>query len=134
MSKYYYQLFLPSSSSTSTPTSVWRCLALISFCPPPTHPTHPDKYQTPTITSVSASVTALTKLNLSLAQLSLNLLQNISHLFQGSHNWFSKQEMKLSKKEMELFLLLPDLWSKNFFYKIFYIQPTESKPNFRNRK
>ena len=27
--------------------------------------------------------------------------------------------MELSKQEMELFLLFPDLWSKNFFYEIF---------------
>ena len=27
--------------------------------------------------------------------------------------------MELSKQEMELFLLYPDLWSKNFFYEMF---------------
>ena len=27
--------------------------------------------------------------------------------------------MELSKQEMELFFLFPDLWSKNFFYKMF---------------
>ena len=50
------------------------------------------------------------------------LLQNIFHLFQGAQNWFSKQEMELFKQEMEIFLPLPGLWSKNFFYKMFLIR------------
>ena len=35
--------------------------------------------------------------------------------------YFSKQEMQLSKQEMESFYLLPGLWLKNFFYKMFLI-------------
>ena len=35
---------------------------------------------------------------------------------------------------MELFFLLTYFWSKNLFYKIFSIQPEESKTSFRNRK
>ena len=56
------------------------------------------------------------------------VLQNVYHFYQGVQNWFSKQEMELSKQEMELFkqemelfYLLPGLWLKNFFYKMFLI-------------
>ena len=35
--------------------------------------------------------------------------------------YFLKQEIELSKQEMELFYLLPGLWLKNFFYKMFLI-------------
>ena len=49
------------------------------------------------------------------------LLQNVSNLFERVQNQFLKQEMELSKQEMKLFLPLPSLWSKNFFYKIFLI-------------
>ena len=42
--------------------------------------------------------------------------------------------MELSKQEMELFLPLPDLWSKNFFYKMFVICSKGIKINFQNRK
>ena len=45
----------------------------------------------------------------------------------------SKQEIELSKQEMELFLLLPDLQSKNFFYKKFLTFQNESKTGFENR-
>ena len=37
-----------------------------------------------------------------------------------------KQEIELSKQEMELFLLLPDLQSKNIFYKRFVITSEDS--------
>ena len=46
----------------------------------------------------------------------------------------SKQEIELSKQEMELFLLLPDLQSKNFFYKKFLTFEKESKTGFKKRK
>ena len=46
----------------------------------------------------------------------------------------SKQEMELSKQEMELFHPLPDLWSKNLFYKMIIIFTHEFKINFLNRK
>ena len=46
----------------------------------------------------------------------------------------SKQEIELSKQEMELFLLLPDLQSKNFFYKKFLTLKNESKTGFENRE
>ena len=42
--------------------------------------------------------------------------------------------MELSKQEMELFLLFPDLRSKNFFNKRFPILTEDSKTSFRNRK
>ena len=42
----------------------------------------------------------------------------------------SKQEIELSKQEMDLFLLLPDLQSKNFFYKKFLTFKNESKTGF----
>ena len=45
-------------------------------------------------------------------------------------NWFEIQEIELSKQEMELFLLLPDLQSKNFFYKKFLTFRNESKTGF----
>ena len=62
------------------------------------------------------------------------LLQHLFHIYQGVQNWFSKQEMKLSKQEMVLFLPLPDLWSKNFFYNIFSILPKKLEIGFQNRK
>ena len=42
--------------------------------------------------------------------------------------------MELSKQEIELFLPLLDLWSKNFFFKMFLIWSKEFKINFQNRK
>ena len=45
-----------------------------------------------------------------------------------------KQEMELSKQEMELFLLFPDLLSKNFFNKMFLAFTNEFKTGFGNRK
>ena len=69
------------------------------------------------------------------------VLQNVSHFYQGIQNWFSKQEMELSKQEMELFKQemelfhpLPDIWSKNLFYKMSHIFTKEFKIDFQNRK
>ena len=62
------------------------------------------------------------------------LLQNVSHLFQGFQNRFSKQEMEWCKQEMELFLPLPGLWSKKFFYKMFLIYFNELNIDFPDRK
>ena len=62
------------------------------------------------------------------------LLQHLFHINQGVQNWLSKQEMELFKLEMELFFLLPDLQSKNFFYKMFLIYTKEFKIGFQNRK
>ena len=42
--------------------------------------------------------------------------------------------MELSKQEMELFLPLPGLWSKNFFYKMSLIFSKGLKIDFQNRK
>ena len=42
--------------------------------------------------------------------------------------------MELSKQEMELFLHLPGLRSKNFFYEMFLIRSKGFKINFQNRK
>ena len=42
--------------------------------------------------------------------------------------------MELSNQEMELFLLFPDLGSKNFLNKIFTIFTKESKSSFTNKK
>ena len=42
--------------------------------------------------------------------------------------------MELFKQDMDLFLLLPGLWSKNFFYKMFLICSKDFKINFQNRK
>ena len=42
--------------------------------------------------------------------------------------------MELSKQEMELFLPLPGIWSKNFFYKMFLICSEGFKINSQNRK
>ena len=42
----------------------------------------------------------------------------------------SKQEMELFKQEMELFYLLPGLWLKNFFYKMFLIFTEAFKIDF----
>ena len=38
--------------------------------------------------------------------------------------------MELSKQEMELFLPLPGLWSKNFFYKMFLTFNNDTKNSF----
>ena len=46
------------------------------------------------------------------------ILQKVSNFYNGVQNWCWKEEMDLSKQEMELFLLFPDHWSNNFFYKI----------------
>ena len=46
----------------------------------------------------------------------------------------SKQEMELFKQEMELFYLLPDLWLKNFFYKMYLIYTKGVEIDFQNRK
>ena len=62
------------------------------------------------------------------------LLQNVSIIYQGVQYWFCKQEIELSKQEMELFFLLPDLWSNNFFYKMFLNFINEFKACFENRK
>ena len=42
--------------------------------------------------------------------------------------------MELFKQEMELFIPFPGIWSKNFFYNIFYILIKEFKIEFQNRK
>ena len=42
--------------------------------------------------------------------------------------------MEFSKQEMKLFLRLPGLWLKNFFYKMFLIWSNVFKINFHNRK
>ena len=42
--------------------------------------------------------------------------------------------MELSKQEMKLFLSLPGLWSKNFFYKMFLIWFKRLKIDFQNMK
>ena len=58
-----------------------------------------------------------------------NTDQNTSftkYFYQWVQNWFWKQEL-------ELFLLLPDLRSKNFFYKMFLTFTNESKTGFENR-
>ena len=57
------------------------------------------------------------------------LLQHLLHINQGVQNLFSKREMELSKQEMELFLPIPGLWSKNFFYIILFISTKKFKPN-----
>ena len=62
------------------------------------------------------------------------LLQHLIHIYQGIQNWYSKQEMELFKQEMELFHPLPDLWSKNFFYKMSLIFTKELIIDFQNRK
>ena len=62
------------------------------------------------------------------------LLKNVFNFYQLVQNWFWKREMELSKQEMELFLLFPDLQSKNFFYKMFLNFINEFKAGFKNRK
>ena len=42
--------------------------------------------------------------------------------------------MEFSKQEIKLFLRLPGLWLKNFFYKMFLIWSNVFKINFQNRK
>jgi hypothetical protein len=42
--------------------------------------------------------------------------------------------MELSKQEMELFLLIPVIWSKNFFNKSFPFLSDNYKIEIRNRK
>ena len=61
-------------------------------------------------------------------------LPNVSYFYHWVQNWFWKREMELSKWEMELFLLLSDLRSKNFFYKMFLNFINEFKAGFENRK
>ena len=46
----------------------------------------------------------------------------------------SKQELELFKQEMELFHQLPDLGSKNLFYKMSLILTKEFIIDFQNRK
>ena len=58
------------------------------------------------------------------------LLQHLLHIYQGIQNCFSKQDMELSKRETELFLPLPGLLWKNFFYNIFSISTKEFKMDF----
>ena len=58
-------------------------------------------------------------------------MQKVSNFYQQVQNWFWKQEIELSKQEMELFLLLPDLQSKNFFYKKFLTFQNESKTDLK---
>ena len=62
------------------------------------------------------------------------LLQKVSNFSKRIQNWFWKQEIELSKQKMELFLLLPDLQSKNFFYKKFLNFVNKFKAGFENRK
>ena len=42
--------------------------------------------------------------------------------------------MELPKQKMELFLLFSQLWSKNFFYKMFLNFANEFKTGFKNGK
>ena len=65
----------------------------------------------------------------------------VCNFYQWVQNWFwkqeielSKQEMELSKQEIELYLLFPDHWSNNFFYKMFLNFINEVKAEFENRK
>ena len=60
--------------------------------------------------------------------------QKVSNFYNGVKNWCWKEEMELSKQEMELFLLFPDHWSNNFFYKMFLNFINEVKAGFENRK
>ena len=62
------------------------------------------------------------------------ILQKVSNFYNGVQNWCWKEEMDLSKQEMELFLLFPDHWSNNFFYKMFLNFINEVKAEFENRK
>ena len=55
-------------------------------------------------------------------------------MLQRIQNWFLKQEMEFFKKEMELFLPLPGIQSKNFFYLMFFIHSKGFKIDFKNRK
>ena len=57
-----------------------------------------------------------------------------SNFYNGVQNWCWKEKMDLSKQEMELFLLFPDHWSNNFFYKMFLNFINEVKAGFENRK
>ena len=47
---------------------------------------------------------------------------------------FEKLEMELFQQEMELFLLFPDFWSQNLFYKMFITFNNDTKTGFENRK
>ena len=47
------------------------------------------------------------------------IIQKVANFYNGVQNWCWKEETELSKQEMELFLLFPDHWSKNLFYKMF---------------
>ena len=55
------------------------------------------------------------------------ILQKVSNFYNGVQNWCWKEEM-------ELFLLFPDHWSNNFFYKMFLNFINEVKAEFENRK
>ena len=48
-----------------------------------------------------------------------HILQKVSNFYNGVQIWCWKEKIELFKQEMELFLLLPDLQSKNFFLKKF---------------
>ena len=61
------------------------------------------------------------------------ILQNVSNFYSGVQNWCWKEEMELSKQEMELYLLFPDHWSNNFFYKMFLDFINEVKSGLENR-
>ena len=61
------------------------------------------------------------------------LLQKVYNFYNGVQNWCWKVEMDLSKQEMELFLLFHDLWSKNFFHKMFLNFINKFKAAFKNR-
>ena len=62
------------------------------------------------------------------------LLQKVSNFYNGVQNWCWKEEMELSKQEVELFLLFPNHWSNNFFYKIFLNFINEVKADFESGK
>ena len=61
-------------------------------------------------------------------------LQKVSNFYNGVQNWCWKEEIDLSKQGMELFLLFPDHWSNNFFYKMFLHFINKVKAEFENRK
>ena len=62
------------------------------------------------------------------------LLQKVFNFYKGVQNWCWKEEMDLSKQGKELFLLFPDHWSNNFFYKMFLNFINEVKAELENRK
>ena len=63
-----------------------------------------------------------------------HLLHDVSNFCLQVQSWFWKQEMKSSKQEMELFLLFPDLRSKNFFCIWCLNFGNDFKAGFQNRK